>query len=636
MRGSRGSEKGAAGGDRAHRSSGGSHSGSGRSHGSGHHHRSSTARRRKRTRRILTWSLVGLAALLVLSLAWVGIRALLAKNELEAAVPLARQAQEQILDADAAAAPKTARDLADHAASAASLTGDPIWRLYESIPGLGPNLEVLRSISASVDRAASGAVLPLAAAAEGMDLARFAPVGNRIDLQPIVDLQEPAHQARVAMDTAAAIVEQPRVAAADVIGPLADARDEYVDLIGQARDVVGALDRATTLLPPMLGAAGPRDILLLFQNNAELRSLGGIPGALALVHADGGGIGLVQQASSSDFPRFDPPVVQLPIETRALWGDNTARYIQDATFTPQFPLAATVAREMWRQRFGQEVQTVVAVDPVMLSYLLRATGPLTLSTGDVISADNAVTFLLQDVYLRYEVAQQDAIFAEVAAAAFDALAAGGADPRALIDAFAQAGAERRILIWNADANEQAALTGTSLVGALPEGGDDEQAFGVYFNDATGSKMDRFLQLGIDVGTVTCRNDGLPLYEIHVTLTNTAPGDAATSLPAYVTGGGRYGTPPGSIRTTVHAYSELGSYNLGVKLNGEPTGYHPTSDTGYTLSKVVSTLAPGETATYTFGFLGGESGSKQPIIESTPLMTPIEPQRVALSCDSAVW
>ncbi|QEO13665.1 DUF4012 domain-containing protein [Agromyces intestinalis] len=623
-------------------SSAGSHSGSGRSHGSsrshgsGHHHRSRTARRRKRTRRIITWSLVGLAALVVFSVAWVGIRALLAKNELEAAVPLARLAQEQILDGDAAAASKTARDLADHAASAAALTGDLIWRVYEAIPGLGPNLEVLRSISASVDRAASGAVLPLAAAAEGMDLARFAPAGNRIDLQPIVDLQEPAHQARVAMDTAAAMVESPRVAAADVIGPLADARDEYVELIGQARDVVGGLDRATTLLPPMLGAAGPRDILLLFQNNAELRSLGGIPGALALVHADGGGIGLVQQASSSDFPRFDPPVVQLPVETRALWGDNTARYIQDATFTPQFPLAATVAREMWRQRFGQEVQTVVAVDPVMLSYLLRATGPLTLSTGDIVTADNAVTFLLQDVYLRYEVSQQDAIFAEVASAAFDALAAGGADPRALIDAFAQAGAERRILIWNADVTEQAVLHGTTLDGALPEGDPEEQAFGVYFNDATGSKMDRFLQVAIESGTVTCRNDGLPLYEIHVTVTNTAPADAATSLPRYVTGGGDYGTPPGSITTTVHVYSELGTYNLGVKLNGEPTGYHPTSDSGYTLSKVVSTLAPGESAAYTFGFLGGESGMKTPIIEATPLMVPLEPTGASLSCDTAEW
>ncbi|WP_127792784.1 DUF4012 domain-containing protein [Agromyces sp. LHK192] len=551
-------------------------------------------------------------------------------------MPLARQAQQQILAGDVAKATVTANEFAGHAASAAQLTGDPVYWLYERLPLLGPNLEVLRSVSASVDTVARGAVVPLAQAAGSVDVNRFAPAGGRIDLQAMIDLQQPVGSAASAFDIAAAMVLRPAVASADVVGPLADARDEYSTLVADARDTVDALDRAVTLLPSMLGAEGPRDILLLFQNNAELRTLGGVSSALALVHADGGAVAMTQQADSGDIGRFPEPVVALPIETRALWGDNTARYIQDVNFTPQFPLAATIAREMWRQRYAVEPQSVVAVDPVMLSYLLAATGPITLANGTQLSTENAVQYLLSDVYLQYSGNEADAVFQDAAASVFAALTSGSIDARAMVEALAKAGAERRILVWNADVEEQAVLAGTDLSGELPASTPDDQVFGVYLNDMTGSKMDTYLDVQYGVGATTCRNDRLPLYEIHVTLTNTAPADAATSLPPYVTGDGNHGTPPGQIATSVHVYGEQGTYNLGVLLDDQPVGYHPTSDTGYTLSKVVSRLDPGESATYRFAFLGGEPIQKAPVIESTPLVDVPEILGVALSCESALW
>ncbi|WP_169514007.1 DUF4012 domain-containing protein [Agromyces subbeticus] len=526
--------------------------------------------------------------------------------------------------------------MAGHAASAAALTSDPIWRGAELVPFVGPNLEVMRVVAASVDLIARDAVVPLATGAGTMDLAAFAPTGGAVNLQPMLDMQPAIHDARVAFDGASTALEAHAVANAPIIAPLAEARDELTSMVVDAGAAVAGLDRAARLLPAMLGATGPRDTLLLFQNNAELRSTGGISGALAVVHAEGGAVSMTQQASSRDFPKYTPPVVQLPIETRALWGDNTASYIQDVNFTPQFPLAATIAREMWKREFGTEVQSVVAVDPVMLSYLLRATGPVTLATGEVLTSENAVQFLLRDVYERYPAGAQDAIFADAAAAAFAALTAGGIEPKVLIEALAQAGAERRILVWNADVAEQAILADTTLAGGLPVSDADRQTFGVYLNDMTGSKMDPYLAVELAAGSVTCRNDGLPNYEIVVRLTNTAPADAATSLPAYVTGGGQFGTPPGAIATSVHVYSAQGTYNLGVMLNGEPTAYHPTSDAGYTLSKIVAELGPGESAEYRFGFLGGGAGEKQAVIESTPLVYTLETSRVALTCESALW
>ncbi|MDR5701484.1 DUF4012 domain-containing protein [Agromyces aerolatus] len=587
-------------------------------------------------RRWWIWGSVSVVLALVIGFAaWIGVRGLQAKEELEAAIPLARTTQQAIIDGDTHTATRMASELAEGASRAASLTGDPVWRAAEVLPWAGPNLHAMRVIAASVEHVALGAVTPLARAADQLDLAAFRPQGGRIDLAPLVALQDPVRDAVDAISDAQSVLHESKTADGELIGPLAEAREQLSAMLDETSGVVDALDRAVQLVPMMLGQNGGRDILLLFQNNAELRSTGGIPGALAMLHTDGGSFQLTQQANSSDFPRFDPPVVELPPETRALWGENTARYVQDVTFTPQFPIGASVAREMWANQFGSAPASVVAIDPVVLSYLLRATGPIDLPTGDQLTADNAVQLLLEDVYERYEdPAEQDLFFAAAAAAVLNAVSSGSAEPRALIDALIEAGSERRILIWNADPAEQDILAGTTLAGELPASQDGEQAFGVYLNDMTMSKMDSYLDVQIASGVEVCRTDGLPQYEVEVTLTNTAPGDAATSLPAYVLGGGgQY--EPGVIATSVHVYSAPGTFNLGVRQGGEPAAYHPSSDSGYTLSKVTATLAPGESTSWRFSFLGDAAEKRTPVIQSTPMIYKNEVSGLAVSCDSSV-
>jgi len=160
----------------------------------------------------------------------------------------------------------------------------------------------------------------------------------------------------------------------------------------------------------------------------------------------------------------------------------------------------------------------------------------------------------------------------------------------------------------------------------------KQAFGVYLNDMTMSKMDAYLDVDIAAGVQTCREDGLPQYAVEVTLTNTAPEDAATSLPDYVTGGGNRDITPGEILTSVHVYSAPGTYNLGVTQGGEPSAYGPSTEAGYTLSRVTSRLAPGESTSWRFSFLGGEAGERAPVIQSTPMIYKSEVSGLALSCD----
>jgi hypothetical protein len=577
---------------------------------------------------------VALGAVVIAAVAWVGIRGAMAVNELQQATPLAEQVRHNIETADGAAAALSGEKLARHAGAAAALTSDVVWRAFEFVPLLGPNLTVIRELAGTVDDVAKGAILPLSTLAGTIQPRDFSPVDGRINVQPLIDAQPAVTEAALSLTRA-----QARIAAIDsraVLAPLAAAHASLASLVTSTSAGVDALDRAVRLLPAMLGNDGPRNYVVMFQNNAELRATGGIAGALALIHTDNGSFSLAQQASSADFPRFEQPVLELPLDTRAIYGDNTAQFIQDANFTPRFALTGQVTQQMWSQRFGLVPDGVLSIDPVALSYLLVATGPITLPSGDVLTSENAVELLLQDVYATYpNPADQDAFFASAAAAVFDNIARANVDPGALVAGLAQAGEERRIFLWSADAHDQEVLADTSLAGALPQSTHDRAGFGVYLNDATGSKMGPYLAVTLGAGSAVCRRDGRATYEITLTMANTAPPDAATSLPPYVTGGGGFGVPAGEINTTLTVYGAPGFFNLGVARDGASTQFQPTVDGNYPVSKLVFSLKPGESTSLTFSFLGEKTGNKRVSVEKTPFVYPLEMTDHRVSCVSDV-
>ncbi|WP_374947013.1 DUF4012 domain-containing protein [Agreia sp.] len=584
--------------------------------------------------RYLRW-VIGVFVLLVLaSLLWVGVRGYLAKGELEDALKLAGQAREQIAEGDSQGAYSSAQSLAKHSRAAADLTSDPVWCAYELVPVLGANLSVTRVLASSVDDLSEGVLIPLADLTRSISLDDLKPVDGGIVLQPFVDSQPVIGQANSQVHETLAQIRG--VDASGLFEPIERAKNDLEGAVSDVAAGVDAVDKAATLIPSMLGQDSPRNYLVLFQNNAELRSSGGIPGAMALISTSGGRISLAQQASSRDFEKFDSPVIELPIETRSLYGNHTAEYIQDVTFTPQFELTGQIAREMWKRQFGVEVDGVISLDPVALSYLLDATGPVELSNGQKLSSDNAVRLLLQDVYSMFEdPADQDAFFANAAASVFNKVASGDLNPTKLVKALGSAAEERRLLVWSSHDDDDALLEGTSLSGALPLSSSTTEAFGLYLNDATAAKMDNYLDVKISKAQKVCRSDGLPNYSIVATVTNTAPGDAGATLPEYVTGGGASGVPPGSIRTNVTVYGPPGSFNLGVLRDKSEVGYHPTSDSGYTLSNLQVELAPGESTVLEFQFLGGDAQPKKMVVEHTPLVYSLGTSNIDLGCESAL-
>ncbi len=593
--------------------------------------RRAAAPRGNRARTVL-WIVLAVVLLLILAVVWVGVRGVLARGHLERAVADVSTLRTQLGDGDTSGAVRTASHLEDEAGAARSLTGDPVWGAAQVVPFFGPNLRAVREVAFVVDDVASGAVKPVAGVVGALGSDSFAPKDGKVDLEPLVRAQAPVGKATITIQRAAKDADA--IDISETLSPVTSAVNELRNALTSVEGQVQAANKVVQLAPAMLGHDGDRRYLLLVQNNAELRAGGGIPGSVALLDVRDGAIKLADQRAGSSFGPYEQSVLPLDAATRGLYGDITGRYMQDVTLTPRFDESGKLAQAMWKRETGQQVDGVLAMDPVTLGYLLKATGPVQLATGDTLTSDNAVKLLLSDVYAKYPDPQvQDAFFAAAAGAVFDKIASGGFDSGEFIVALAKGTAEHRVRLWSADASEQRQIEGTAVSGALPTATKASRQFGVYLNDGTGSKMDYYLEKSVAVGSSVCREDGRPTSVVQVTIKNTAPADAATSLPPYVTGGGAFGTAPGDIKTLIAVYAPTNQVYLGATRDGKGVGVQTAMDGGHPVAQLRTVLRPGEATTFRVAFLGETEYAKAGIdAVTTPgvQQTGVEP--LQFSCE----
>lgn len=593
------------------------------------------ARTRGPRRRWTLWGVLFVVVLVIAAVVWVAVRGASAKQDLESSVAQVDVLRSQLAKGDTAAAQRTAVELESNAADARAKTSDPVWAVFEYTPVVGGNLRAVRQVAAIVDDVASDAVRPVVGVLDDVDVDAFRPEGGKIDLEPLVTAQ-PA-----VADAATALAEAERAAGqidtGGTVSAVTDAVNQLRTSLASVSEQAAVADRVVRLAPSMLGDGSARHYLVLFQNNAELRAGGGIPGALAVVTAKDGAISLGQQASTSDFPQAEDPVLPLSRDTQGLYGSITGEFIQDVTLTPRFDVSAELAREMWKRQFGQQVDGVLSIDPVTLGYILRATGPVELATGDRLTADNAVQLLLSEAYAKYpDPAVQDAFFASAASAVFTKVSEGGFDPKAFIAALTTGVDEGRVKLWSADEGEQSELTGTPIAGGLPTSDDGSQRFGVYLNDATGAKMDYYLEKTVAVGSQVCRKDGRPTWTVEVTLRNTAPADAATTLPDYVTGAGAFGVSRGAVRTNVVVYAPSSGVYVESSQDGSPASPQTATDGKHPVAQFQTVLSPGKSTKIRIEWLGGPDQGRAPIdAVSTPGVHHAATRPLVTTCGSAV-
>ena len=357
-------------------------------------------------RRWIGWTVGVLLSILLIAIGWVTIRGIGAVSDLQQVANGATQLKASIASGDLEEAERVSGSIARNAASADELTSDPVWQAFGAVPWLGPNFRAVSEIAEIAHDVSTNALTPLLDVAGGLDLAGLGVEGGTIDLAPFAEIEKPLGTASTALS--AAELQAKRIDAGATLPPLADAIGELRSAVTGAASVVGSLHGASVLLPTMLGGEGPRNYVLAMQNNAELRSSGGIIGSIALLHAENGTITLQRQASTRDFPPLDT-ALPLSESTIALFDDRPGRYLQNITAIPDFAEAGEIIAARWTGRFGGTVDGVIAVDAVVAEHLMKATGDLAFGPFTA-TADTVTDILLSQIYAAVpDPATQDAV-----------------------------------------------------------------------------------------------------------------------------------------------------------------------------------------------------------------------------------
>jgi hypothetical protein len=384
----------------------------------------------------------------------------------------------------------------------------------------------------------------------------------------------------------------------------------------------------------MLGAKDRRRYLLIIQNNAEVRSLGGIPGSFAVIEAERGRVRMKEQGSSADVPPVDDPPVPIARNEVGAIPRNVAGDLRNTTLIPDFPQAARTAAALVSDAIDTRFDGVVSVDPVTLGFLLEGLGPITLDDGTRLTASNAVDELLNGVYRRYptEPATQDEVYQEAARRIFDAFVGGSAATQPVLESLVRASIDNHILVWSADESEERRIRRTGVAGALSQSRSRADV-GVYLNDAVGAKLQYYLETEYSLRSDSCIDDRAQRLTMRSTLRSTVPADV-DSLPLSVTG-----IPYGSIRRgdqrlTVRVVAPVGGVIDSVRIGGvdrQPVGGQ-LGDRRVTVVPV--TIAPGESTELVVTMRTGDGQTGDSVLTTTPdLRAGSNDVRVRSACSS---
>jgi hypothetical protein len=277
------------------------------------------------------------------------------------------------------------------------------------------------------------------------------------------------------------------------------------------------------------------------------------------------------------------------------------------------------------------VDGVISIDPVALSYILEAVGPVEIDSHIQVLADglpneltskNVVKTLLSDVYANIpEPKLQDDYFAAVSSKIFEALSAGKANSERLLEGIGRGVEDRRILLWSARASEQSVLHRYSISGSISGPSVSPSEFGVYFNDGTGAKMDFYMKRSVQL-VKTCERNGYSQVKVRVTSTNTAPAEAESSLPSYVTGDGAFGIKPGSVQTNIVAYGPTQAHIEEATQDGVRIPFNSQIHDDRPVGTVTTLLKPGQSTTVEFSF-DKIVQNTEPALLVTPTTDPVK-------------
>lgn len=548
-------------------------------------------------RHVVRAALIALAVLVVF-VGWLGFLGLAAKSNLEKARTSAQQTKDALLDGKTADASRFAGEAQSHAQAARDATHSVPWNIASAIPLLGSPFRAGQQMSEVVVGLTATVLKPTADA--GVDIApnrMFA--DGQLDVQALRK-QEPALSKiaadAVRLNTDAQAISNPHFPL------LSGARTQLQSQTADIAKLMGNTALAAKLAPSLMGADGPRDYFMGFQTNAEARGTGGLLGGFGILHFDNGKPSVKDLGTNTELKGPFKPFSLNPEFDEQYGFTNPTTDIRNSNQSSHFPYAAQIWKSMWAQQSGKSVDGVVAIDPIALSYILGATGPLVMPDGEQVTESNVIELTESTVYRRFptdRVARQQYL-QDVAGEVVKKFAKPVQSPGKLLDALGRAAGERRISVWSSTPAEQTLLEETTLAHVIPN--DPAPYAEVVINNLGGNKLDYYLTRQIEVVADGC-NGETRASTVTVRLTNTVKN--GNDLTDYVAG--RLGffpeiaadIPKGTMFTSVRLLTTKGAQLGTLLIDGQRSPALQTTERDHPSYEAQVAILQGRTVELSF-------------------------------------
>jgi hypothetical protein len=388
-------------------------------------------------------------------------------------------------------------------------------------------------------------------------------------------------------------------------------------------DIKDEITAALSAGPILAGADKPKRYLIAFQNSAESRGTGGILGAYAIVEFNKGSLKVIETGSNE--PLYGSSLAKIPIdvpeEYKRLYGENPA-ILQNSNLSPHFPYGAEIWLALWKKKFGQTLDGVIAMDPTALSYILRSTGPITLNSGERLTADNLVSVTLKDAYERFEKNNKarKQYLVDIMNATVKHLESGNYSKIKMAQAIRDGIVANRILIHSTDKSAQSELSKVRLGGDMRLESNNE--FRTVIQNIDASKLDYYLDRDVTIESKSCEK--IRETQVRIRVTNTL--ETGVGVSPYVLTRADKGKPasliPGAHRFKVFIYGPTDAKLVSVSRENRTANLGGGStERGRPIYVADVDLAPGESEELLANFSGGVGKVTfvdQPLVRETVL------------------
>lgn len=511
----------------------------------------------------------------------------------------------------------TAGTVADQITSMRDTVNGPAWTIASFVPVYGNDIKLVRGIMEQVDVLAQNAMLPACEQLEDFKLGNMLSDGavNLLMLKELISTIQDVEPVVTSSIDAIDALPEPH------IGKIRELMGKLLEPMDSAKTVLSNINEIAPLLPRMLGDGGTRTYLLMAQQNAELRSTGGLAGSVGPLIVENGKISVGEFIpGNTDLGGTANFFGEVTSEEDALFTNRMANRITDTNFNPDFPRAAHFAKGLYEAGTGQTVDGVIAIDPVFLQYLLALAGGVDVN-GINVNGDNAAALMLHDAYNMLSVEQTDQFFSGVAGLAFKQIM-GNLGEIGFSNLFKTLGrgiAEHRFLAWMENPEEEELMTLMGCSGALK---DDpaEPELGVYFADETWSKISWYFSSNTHVDEGVKNNDGTTSYHVTTTMTNNLTLAEAANQVDYITGYHPNKKNRAGMFMHVYLVAPAGGTISNITTEGGDFSPQPFTEMPYnqwTFFTASPVLAGGETITISYDVTVSAEAEQPLMVRTTP-------------------